>query len=76
MANETTFRITTYGFGELAQMYLPHIKSKSASARLSAWINLNLPLQEALSKAGYRKGMKVLTPKMVAEIYAHLGDPY
>ncbi len=75
MANETTFRITTYGFGELAQMYLPHIKSKSASARLSAWIKYNLPLQEALTRAGYKKGMKVLTPIMVGEITNYFGIP-
>ncbi|CAM9992290.1 unnamed protein product [Chrysoparadoxa australica] len=72
---QSNFLIKAYGFGELAQMYLPDIKSRSASARLSIWINHNPHLQKALDHAGYRKGMKVLTPRMVHSIIDSLGYP-
>jgi hypothetical protein len=32
--NEETFKVRAYGFGELAQLYCPHVTKKSASAQL------------------------------------------
>jgi hypothetical protein len=69
------FEIRAMGFGELAQMYLPDILPLSASIRLRAWINMNSELMESLSKLGFRKRIKTLTPKMVEEIVMHLGTP-
>jgi hypothetical protein len=32
--NEETFKVRAYGYGELAQLYCPHVTKKSASAQL------------------------------------------
>lgn len=73
--NEEKFQIRAYGFGELAQMYLPDIKPKSASARLKAWIEFNKPLSKAMENVGHTKGSRVLTPKMVKILIEFLGEP-
>lgn len=72
---EEQFQIRAYGFGELAQMYLPDIKPKSASVRLSSWIELNVPLKLKLNDIGFKKGVKLLTPNMVKLIADYLGNP-
>jgi hypothetical protein len=38
---EEKFRIKSYGYGELAQLYFPNISKKSASAQLRRWIKLS-----------------------------------
>lgn len=72
---EDTFKIKSYGFGELAQLYLPNILRDSASKRLRAWINGNPRLVKALSDLGYTHKIRLLTPEMVKEITKHLGEP-
>lgn len=72
---EKQFEIRTYGFGELARLYLPNIKPESASKRLRAWIKKNQKLNELLNQLGYERSDKVLTPKMVKIIVQELGHP-
>ena len=72
---EKEFEIRTYGFGELARLYLPNIKPESASKRLRAWIKKNQKLNELLNQLGYEKSDKVLTPKMVDLIIIWIGHP-
>ena len=72
---EKEFEIRTYGFGELARLYLPNIKPESASKRLRAWIKKNQKLNELLIQLGYEHSDKVLTPKMVETIIHSLGNP-
>ncbi len=69
------FKIRSYGFQELAQLYLPNIQPRSASARLKAWINRNKSLSERLDQVGFIKGCRVLTPEMVKEIVGVIGEP-
>lgn len=65
----------SYGFGELACLYLPQITSKSASNQLRNWIKLNQNLQNELTLSGLKPKQKVLTPKQVNIIINHLGEP-
>lgn len=72
---EDSFRIKTYGFGELAQLYLPNIKPVSASKRLRAWIKGSPGLKKELKAIGYRSNCRVLTPEMTKTIVRHVGEP-
>ncbi len=72
---EDTFKIRSYGFQELATLYLPNIQPKSASIRLRAWIERNTGLKEKLKTLGFQKGIKILTPEMVREITLIIGEP-
>ncbi|MGB0182887.1 MAG: DUF4248 domain-containing protein [Schleiferiaceae bacterium] len=72
---EKEFEIRTYGFGELARLYLPNIKPASASKRLRAWIKKNQKLTKLLNQLGYKHTDKVLTPNMVQKIIYLIGTP-
>jgi hypothetical protein len=49
---EEKFRIKSYGYGELAQLYFPNISKKSASAQLRRWIKLNETVLPTLKNHG------------------------
>ena len=72
---ENHFVIRTFGFGELAQMYLPNITKESASKTFSKWIILNSSLQTKLSETNWKKGNKTFTPKQVRLIIEHFDLP-
>lgn len=72
---EDTFKIRSYGFQELATLYLPHIQPKSASIRLRTWIERNPLLSDRLKQLGFIKGCLILTPEMVQEIIRVIGEP-
>jgi len=69
------FKIRSYGFQELAQLYLPGIQPRSASVRLRAWITRNHGLSARLEQLGFLKGCRILTPEMVKEIVGVVGEP-
>jgi len=69
------FKIRSYGFQELAQLYLPEIQPRSASVRLRAWITRNQGLSSKLEQLGFLRGCRILTPEMVKEIVGVVGEP-
>lgn len=71
----STFTIRTYGMQELALLYFPFSAPASASCQLKRWINLNTALYNDIVDAGYRCGQRLLTPRQVGIIAAHLGPP-
>jgi hypothetical protein len=73
--DDEKFKIRVYGFGELAQLYLPDATPMSASNRLRFWITRNSSLMDKLQSIGYAKGVKLLTPEMVREIVGVIGEP-
>lgn len=75
LLTEDNFKIRSYGFQELATLYLPNIQPRSASARLKIWITRNKSLVENLRDRGWVPGCKVLTPEMVRSIVNALGEP-
>lgn len=64
-----------YGHMELAMLYFPGILPKSASSQLSLWICRDEELLADLLKAGYKKGQRMYTPRQVAILVDHLGEP-
>lgn len=72
---EETFKIRSYGFQELATLYLPNIQPRSASIRLRIWIERNPGLFAKLETLGFTKGSRILTPEMVKEIIQIIGEP-
>lgn len=68
------FDVRAYGLQELAILYFPHSAPRSASHRLRQWMR-KAQLGERLREAGYTSGQRLLTPRQVALIVAHLGEP-
>lgn len=69
------FEIRSYGWKELACLYAPDLQPASATKLLHRWIAGNKKLQRALAQAGWRKGMRGLTPRQVGLIVQCLGEP-
>ena len=69
------FTIRAYGLQELGQLYFPFSATASASCQLKRWINLNTALYKEIANAGYHSGQRLLTPRQVSIIAAHLGPP-
>ena len=72
---EEKFRIKSYGYGELAQLYFPNISKKSASAQLRRWIKLSNNVMTELENFGYKPGIRLLTPAHVKVIVNEFGEP-
>lgn len=64
-----------YGHTELAQFYFPNSTPKSAGQQLMRWMLRDDDLLADLRLAGYRKGLRVYTPRQVSILVDHLGDP-
>jgi hypothetical protein len=73
---EGQFKIKSYGYGELAQLYFPTIAKKSASAQLRRWIKKNNLVFKKLLQNGYQIGNRILTPTQVKTIVDEFGEPY
>lgn len=64
-----------YSHKELAALYFPDILPESASTQLSRWIHRDEELWNELRHAGYTKKQRLYTPRQVAILMDHLGDP-
>lgn len=60
---------------ELAMFYFPDLQPKSASQRLSSWIERDEELQQDLKSTGFIKGQRLYSPRQTAILLEHLGDP-
>lgn len=69
------FRPRAYGVGELASLYNPHLTRRGAIMQLWRWINHQGTLRAKLDALGYYPGTRCLTPRQVACIVEHLGEP-
>ncbi len=67
--------VRVYGFGELALMYNPELKHRSAVKTLNQWIDRSPGLRARLEALGFRKGLRSFTPAMVEAIFEALGEP-
>ena len=72
---EERFRIKSYGYCELAQLYFPNISKKSASAQLRRWIKSSESVLHMLMSNGYKPGLRLLTPAHVKVIVEEFGEP-
>ena len=73
---EKRFETRTFGFGELAQLYFPHVTKTSASRMFSQWIFNSHELVEKLSELNWKKKAKYFTPKQVKVLIEHFDPPY
>lgn len=69
------FSCRTFGKSELAHCYCPELTLSSARRKLIQWIESVPGLCERLSRLGYKKECRVLSPAMVAAIVEAVGDP-
>lgn len=72
---EDKFKIKSYGYGELAQMYFPQITKQSTKVQFGKWIRLNENLKIELKAAGYKRWQKILMPKQVENLVIVFGEP-
>lgn len=68
-------KATSYNLKELAVMYFPNSTVASARNQLKRWFILNHHLMKDLEETGYVNGQRVFTPRQVALIFHHLGEP-
>ena len=61
---------------EIATLYFPDITPKSASEKLTSWINNCKPLVRRLSKTGYKSGTHTLSDRQISIIFDYLGEPW
>lgn len=62
-------------FKEVAVQYYPIVIPEVASRQLRRDIMEYRALSDAMSKAGFRRSQKRLTPKQVGILYTYLGEP-
>ncbi len=72
----TPFRIRPYSKRELAELYFPGTaRSATAVTNLRNLMLRNQAMMRELHEAGYRPCQRILTPKLVRILVAHLGEP-
>jgi hypothetical protein len=69
------FQVRTYGKGELAMLYAPHVSQAAACKRLMYWISLQPQLVDALKRYGLTPTSRTFTPIQVRLIVDALGEP-
>ena len=70
------FTIRTYGKSELALLYFPNAETTTgALSNLNYWIRRNKKLVKALQNCGMPPKSKSFTPREVALIVEHIGEP-
>jgi hypothetical protein len=72
---EEKFKIRSYSYCELAQLYFPTISKKSASAQLRRWIKSSETVLPLLKIHGYKTGLRLMTPAHVKVIVEEFGEP-
>lgn len=63
------------GVSEFAQLYFPGHTPVVAYKRMWEWIQISPGLKAKLQAAGWAKFQKLYTPKQVAVLIDHLGEP-
>ena len=72
---EIEFARGAIGVTEFALLYFPDCTPEIASKRMWVWIRTSRGLKEKLLAAGWVKFQKLYTPKQVACLVEHLGEP-
>lgn len=67
--------LRSYGKGELALLYNPHLTASAARKKLSAWMAFHPTLMDSLLRTGYDPSRRCFTPRQVELIVEALGEP-
>lgn len=62
-------------FTELSMLYFPELSKRSANKQFKVWINRNEKLKQEMLEAGYKLGIRYITPRLLEIIFNHLGQP-
>lgn len=77
--NERTNKVShwgrAWGVSEFAQLYFPGHTPVAAYKTMWKWIRNSRGLKAKLEAAGWVKFQKLYTPKQVAVLIEHLGEP-
>ncbi len=65
----------SFGRGELALRYNPHLTPSAARKKLNQWIAHHPTLAADLAQTGFTEKMRSYTPKQVSLIFEALGEP-
>lgn len=60
---------------ELGLLYSPALTPAAASRRLKNWVTANAGLIRSLTKTGWNRRQRILTPRQVGCIVEILGEP-
>ena len=72
---EKSFQYRSYGKGELAMLYIPHIQQQSAVDRFNEWIEAAPGLKERLLSTCMNPRSRYYTPAQVRMIVEVLQEP-
>lgn len=64
-----------YTHKEIAMLYFPDMQPKSASRKLSVWIQNDPGILNELEKTGFRQGCRMFSPLQVEILFSHFGEP-
>ncbi|RHR58797.1 DUF4248 domain-containing protein [Parabacteroides sp. AF17-28] len=73
--NELELARGAMGVTEFALLYFPDCTPEMAYKRMWVWIRTSRGLKEKLIAAGWVRFQKLYTPKQVACLVEHLGEP-
>lgn len=74
-SDEKKFEYRSYGKGELAMLYFPHILQQSAVDQFNVWLRAAPGLMERLAATGMKPGNRRYTPAQVRLIVEVLKEP-
>ena len=74
-STDKKFHYRSYGKGELAMLYFPHIQQQSAVDQLNEWIKAAPGLTERLIATGMKPTSRRYTPAQVRLIVDILQEP-
>lgn len=74
-SDEKKFEYRSYGKGELAMLYFPHILQQSAVDQLNVWIKTAPGLMDRLIATGMKTTNRRYTPAQVRLIVEVLQEP-
>ncbi len=72
---EKTFHYRSYGKGELAMLYIPHVLQQSAVDQFNKWIKAYPGLKERLEETGLTTYSKRYTPAQVRILTEAFEEP-
>lgn len=72
---ERKWKNRSFTWMELGMLYSPTLTPAAASRRLKAWVMANGGLIRCLTKTGWNRTQRILTPRQVGCIVEVLGEP-
>lgn len=72
---EAPFPVRSYGKGELAMLYIPHVAQQTAVNQFNEWIHTAPGLEQRLLDTGMNRACRRYTPAQVRLMVNVFGEP-